>query len=53
MASGLSEAERSAEVKKWVGDVLGTPIEGDLMEALKDGVLLCEVANAIKPGTCK
>lgn len=42
-----------AEVREWMGGLLGGPVEGDLMEVLKDGTVLCNLANAIKPGIVK
>ena len=37
----------------WVSDATGSPVSGDLTEALKSGVALCELANAIQPGSVK
>ena len=42
-----------AEVREWMGELLGAPLEGDFMEVLKDGTVLCKLANAIKPGIVK
>ena len=44
---------KEAEVREWMGGLLGSPIEGDFMEVLKDGTVLCKLANAIKPGIVK
>ena len=46
--------ESSADARAWIEAVLGGPIEGEsLQEALKSGVALVELINAIQPGTCK
>ncbi len=42
-----------AEVREWMGGLLGEPVEGDFMEVLKDGTVLCKLVNAIKPGIVK
>ena len=44
---------RVERCKNWVETVGGQKINGDMFEALKDGVMLCETVNKIKPGTCK
>ena len=40
------------EARAWIEALTGAPLEGPLMEALKDGVVLCNLANAIQPGVC-
>ena len=43
----------SIEARTWIEALLGEPLpEGPLVEQLKSGVVLCNVANAIKPGLC-
>jgi len=42
-----------AEARWWVEEMLGEKMgELSLQEELKDGVLLCRLANAISPGIC-
>ncbi|GFO38491.1 transgelin [Plakobranchus ocellatus] len=45
------------EVREWMGRMLQEPVTGSGMDAfhetLKDGILLCRLANAIKPGSVK
>jgi len=42
-----------ASVRAWVEAVLGEPLEGaTLQEALRSGIALCRLANAIEPGCC-
>ena len=58
MAWGIGEGidpAMEAEAKAWIEAVLGEGVlEGDsLQEALKSGVVLVNLINAIKPGTCK
>jgi hypothetical protein len=36
----------------WISAVLDTKLEGTLQESLKSGVVLCQLANAIRPGCC-
>jgi hypothetical protein len=50
--------ELAQECLEWITQVTGEPIStsGDMdnfYETLKDGVLLCKLVNAIKPGTVK
>lgn len=49
--SAKSQGDSIEQARKWIADVTGMPVEGDLGEALKSGVLLCEVVNKVKPGT--
>lgn len=54
--SRKEEAKAEVEAKskivcEWMQDLLKEPIPGkNLQEKLSDGVVLCKVANAIKPG---
>jgi hypothetical protein len=43
-------AESEAKVKRWIEDVTGVTLDGDLKTTLKSGVVLCELVNKIKPG---
>ena len=48
-----SAGDTTEQARRWVADVTGSAVDGELGEALKSGVLLCEVVNAIKPGHIK
>ena len=37
----------------WISDVTGKLVAGPLMETLKSGVVLCELANALRPNIVK
>ena len=41
-----------SDAQSWIEAVLGVKLEGDLQEALKSGVVLCQLVNAIRPGCC-
>ncbi|KAJ1973005.1 calponin [Dimargaris cristalligena] len=45
--------QRELEARSWLEAVLNEPIEGDFMDCLKNGVILCKTLNAIKPGMVK
>lgn len=53
MAHAGPDKGRIERARKWIASVYGHNINGDLFAALKDGVILCETVNKIKPGTCK
>jgi hypothetical protein len=38
-----------AEVREWITEITGMPVEGDFHEALKDGVILCTLIDKIMP----
>ncbi|CAM9101703.1 unnamed protein product [Phaeothamnion confervicola] len=41
------------EAQQWIEAVLGKSVEGGFGDSLKDGVLLCELINAIEPGSVR
>ena len=43
-----SEAEQALA---WVSDATGIALSGELEDALRDGVALCELANRLQPKT--
>jgi len=53
MAQAAPDKARVNACKHWVETVGGQKVNGDLFETLKDGVILCELINQVKPGTCK
>lgn len=46
-------SKESNELRKWIECITGECIEGDLEEALKDGIILCKLMNKLQPGSCK
>jgi hypothetical protein len=42
-----------AKAQEWMETLIGRPFPASFSQSLKDGVLLCELINAIKPGTIK
>lgn len=42
-----------AEIRQWINTVTGKSLSGSFAEALRSGVVLCELVNAIKPGSIK
>jgi hypothetical protein len=47
------DPQKEAECRAWIEEVVGESIGDDLEAALKDGVILCKLANAIRPGSVK
>ena len=45
-----TQAEGEARVKGWIEEVTGGALDGELGVALRSGVVLCELANTIRPG---
>ena len=41
------------EAREWIEAVTGEKLEGTLQEALKSGVVLCNLLNTVKPDTVK
>lgn len=48
-----SQGDTTEQARQWIADVTGMAVEGELGDALKSGVLLCEVVNKVKPGHIK
>jgi hypothetical protein len=48
-----SQGDITEQARQWIADVTGMAVEGELGDALKSGVLLCEVVNKVKPGHIK
>jgi len=45
--------EKEREARAFIENRLGKSIPGRFAEGLRDGILLCEFANKLKPGTIK
>jgi hypothetical protein len=51
MAQDSSDDNRASEAQKWIETIMGIKFN-DFFEEIKDGVILCELCNTIKPGSC-
>ena len=47
------DPELEKKVSEWIAKTTVRKFSADIMEELKSGVVLCELVNALKPGTCK
>jgi hypothetical protein len=45
------DPEREKEAREFLSQTLGKTVDGDFGDILKDGILLCELINKLKPGT--
>jgi len=52
-AAAKFDPKMDADARAWIEAVTGLTLEGSTHEALKSGIVLCALANAIKPGCCK
>lgn len=51
---GGRNKEQEKEVLEWIFAILGEPVpKGDYEDILKDGVVLCKLANKMTPGSIK
>lgn len=51
--AGKYDPHKEEELRLWIEDVTGQRIGEHFMESLKDGVLLCELINVLKPGSVR
>jgi len=47
------DAKLESEVRRWIEGVTGDRLGSDLGDALHNGVTLCKLINAIKPGSVR
>ena len=53
IAAANDPQSTEAEARVWIEAILGETLDGTLHEALRSGVVLCRLLDAIKPGCCK
>ncbi|XP_072299699.1 calponin-1 isoform X2 [Eucyclogobius newberryi] len=51
--AGKYDPQKEEELRLWVEEVSGKRIGDNFMESLKDGVILCELINALQPGSVR
>jgi len=51
--SNDNNVQLEQEIKQWIESVTGEKLSGGLGEALKNGVVLCNLINKLKPNTIK
>ncbi|CAK6960276.1 calponin-1 [Scomber scombrus] len=51
--AGKYDAHKEEELRLWIQDVTGKKIGDGFMESLKDGVMLCELINVLRPGSVR
>jgi len=49
------DPEQEAEAQAWIEAIVGEPFShpGDYAESLKDGIMICKLANKLTPGSVK
>lgn len=47
------DSAQAKSIFTWINETAGTNLSGDFQEALKDGIALCELINALAPGSVK
>lgn len=52
--SGRRDAEEEQKCLDWIGQIIGEQLPaGQFEDVLRDGIILCKLINAIKPGSVK
>uniref|UniRef100_A0A8C5QHB9 Calponin n=1 Tax=Leptobrachium leishanense TaxID=445787 RepID=A0A8C5QHB9_9ANUR len=47
------DPQKEAELRQWIESITGRSLGNKFMEALKDGVILCELINKLQPGSVR
>lgn len=47
------DPEVEAAVCSWISQIIGEPVEGSLLVALKNGQQLCKLINVVRPGSVR
>lgn len=47
------DPQKEEELRLWINEVTGRKVPDNFMEGLKDGAILCELINALQPGTVR
>ncbi|KAM8844379.1 calponin-1 isoform 2-T2 [Spinachia spinachia] len=53
MLAGKYDHQKEEELRLWIQEVTGKRVGEGFMESLKDGVLLCELINVLRPGSVR
>ncbi|XP_040046896.1 calponin-1 [Gasterosteus aculeatus] len=51
--AGKYDHQKEEELRLWIQEVTGKRVGESFMESLKDGVLLCELINVLRPGSVR
>ena len=45
--------QAAKEVRTWIGEILGETLgDGDLLDQLRDGIVLCKYVSSTPPASC-
>uniref|UniRef100_G3NT46 Calponin n=1 Tax=Gasterosteus aculeatus aculeatus TaxID=481459 RepID=G3NT46_GASAC len=53
LLAGKYDHQKEEELRLWIQEVTGKRVGESFMESLKDGVLLCELINVLRPGSVR
>uniref|UniRef100_UPI00398E684C calponin-1 isoform X2 n=1 Tax=Pristiophorus japonicus TaxID=55135 RepID=UPI00398E684C len=45
------DPQKDEDIRRWIEDVTGATLPDNLMESLKNGVILCKLINKLQPGS--
>ncbi|XP_038068192.1 calponin-1-like isoform X1 [Patiria miniata] len=51
--AGKYDPVAEQEAREWIEAVVGEPIQDNFQEGLKDGIILCKLANKLQPGSVR